>query len=58
MPSNPPTMFSPENAAKVLKTLQSDPQETWTYKIDAYSEGAKYRTISCFDEDGVFCGSL
>ena len=51
-------MFSPENAAKVLKTLQSDPQETWTYKIDAYSEGAKYRTISCFDEDGVFCGSL
>jgi hypothetical protein len=58
MPSNPPTMFSPENAAKVLATLQSDPEETWTYKIDDHADGAKYRTISCFDEDGVFCGSL
>jgi len=53
-------MHTKENAEAIVKTLNADKEDDWTYKvkIDEKHTGSTPATIEIYDEDGEFVALL
>lgn len=52
------TLFQPEEADRIVKEANADPEDDWTYVVKHDPEGVGLSLIEVYDECGNYVGEL